>query len=558
MTRFRSGTTMMVIRGLPVALLLLGACNAAGAETAALPAQAMSWPGDAELEAQGARIGSVTLYIQQIFDPRKPGERKPLFQLADRWHVDTRTATIGEQLLFRPGDPYSRRMLDETERNLRDLRFIQEPVIRVIGYHDGLVDLEVAVHDVWTTNPGISFHRTGGSNSTGFKLEELNILGLGKQLAIDYHDTIDRSSVALKWHDPNVGGSRWRSTISMTDSDEGSGEAVRFERPFFSLDTRWSAGLSYGHDDAIQNVYRLGHSIAEYRKDAEDAEISYGWSRGLHGGWTRRWSVGLRREVARFAEVPGAAAPAMLPVDRDFSYPFLRLEGVQDDFEKTHNLDQIARTEDLHFGMRYAFEFGRAATAGGADRDAALFRAEASRGFRIGNGRSLFLGAAMHGRIEDGSARDAQFTSQLRFYRQTSPRSTFFASLTGEMGHALDADRELALGGEEGLRGYPLRYQTGSGRTLLTVEQRIYSGRSLWKLADIGGAVFFDIGRTWGDSAFGPTGSRGMLKDIGFGLRLGSSRSALGNVLHFDVAFPLDRDRSISQLQFLVQTKRSF
>ncbi|MFZ2509396.1 MAG: hypothetical protein WAW79_13100 [Steroidobacteraceae bacterium] len=557
MSRFRSGTTMMVIRGLPVALLL-GGCNAVAAETAALPAPAVSWPGDAELEAQGARIGSVTLYIQQIFDPQKPGERKQLFQLADRWHVDTREATIGEQLLFRPGDLYSRRKLEETERNLRDLRFIQEPVIRATGYHDGLVDLEVAVHDVWTTNPGISFHRAGGSNSTGFQLEELNFLGLGKQLAIDYHDDVDRSSVEFKWHDPNVGGSRWRSTISMTDSDDGSGEAIRFERPFFSLDTRWSAGLWYAHDDAIQNVYRLGHSIAAYRRDAEDAEISYGWSEGLQGDWTRRWNVGLRREVARFAEVPDAAAPANLPVDRDLGYPFLRLEGVQDDFEKTRNLDQIARTEDLHFGMRYALELGWAAGTAGADRDAALLRAEFSRGFRIGSGRSLFLGTAMHSRIENGSAQDALLSGQLRFYRQTSPRSTFFASLSGDIGHELDADHELALGGEEGLRGYPLRYQTGSGRTLLTVEQRIYTGRSLWKLADIGGAVFFDIGRTWGDSAFGPTASRGLLKDIGFGLRLGSSRSALGNVLHFDLAFPLDGDRSISRLQFLVQTKRSF
>lgn len=41
-------------------------------------------------------------------------------------------------------------------------------------------------------------------------------------------------------------------------------------------------------------------------------------------------------------------------------------------------------------------------------------------------------------------------------------------------------------------------------------------------------------------------------------LRLGNKRSALGNVLHLDVAFPLDGGRSISQVQFLVQTKRSF
>jgi hypothetical protein len=45
---------------------------------------------------------------------------------------------------------------------------------------------------------------------------------------------------------------------------------------------------------------------------------------------------------------------------------------------------------------------------------------------------------------------------------------------------------------------------------------------------------------------------------VGLGLRLGNSRSALGNVLHVDVAFPLDGDKSISQLQFLVETQRSF
>jgi hypothetical protein len=56
----------------------------------------------------------------------------------------------------------------------------------------------------------------------------------------------------------------------------------------------------------------------------------------------------------------------------------------------------------------------------------------------------------------------------------------------------------------------------------------------------------------------GGTQSQGVLKDIGFGLRLGNSRSALGNVLHVDVAFPLDGDKSISHLQFLVETQRSF
>jgi hypothetical protein len=45
---------------------------------------------------------------------------------------------------------------------------------------------------------------------------------------------------------------------------------------------------------------------------------------------------------------------------------------------------------------------------------------------------------------------------------------------------------------------------------------------------------------------------------VGFGLRLGSARSALGNVLHVDVAYPLDGDSAVKKIQFLVETRKSF
>jgi hypothetical protein len=48
------------------------------------------------------------------------------------------------------------------------------------------------------------------------------------------------------------------------------------------------------------------------------------------------------------------------------------------------------------------------------------------------------------------------------------------------------------------------------------------------------------------------------LADAGVGLRLGNSRSALGNVLHIDLAFPLQGDRSIKSMQTIVETKKSF
>ena len=74
---------------------------------------------------------------------------------------------------------------------------------------------------------------------------------------------------------------------------------------------------------------------------------------------------------------------------------------------------------------------------------------------------------------------------------------------------------------------------------------------------NVGAAVFYDMGATWGRDPLGAP-SQGLLKDVGFGLRFGNSRSALGNVLHVDVAFPLDGDSSIRSVQFLVETKKSF
>ena len=91
----------------------------------------------------------------------------------------------------------------------------------------------------------------------------------------------------------------------------------------------------------------------------------------------------------------------------------------------------------------------------------------------------------------------------------------------------------------------------------ITAEQRWFTNWYPFQMFNVGGAVFYDMGSTWGRDPLG-TPSQGLLKDAGFGLRLGNSRSALGNVLHIDVAFPFDGDSSIKNVQFLVETKRTF
>ncbi len=130
-------------------------------------------------------------------------------------------------------------------------------------------------------------------------------------------------------------------------------------------------------------------------------------------------------------------------------------------------------------------------------------------------------------------------------------------TLDASWGEDLDLDNLVDLGGDTGLRGYPLRYQTGDSRILLTAEQRFFSDWYPFRLVRVGGAVFADIGRTWGDNpAGGP--SLGWLKNVGLGLRLGATRSSGRDVVHIDLAFPLDGDASIDDVQLLIESKASF
>src|SRR5262245_48329218 len=160
------------------------------ADAAAAPAI----PSSEELERAGAIVGTIYIDAQDIFDINNPKEDKVLFRAANRLHITTRDSVVREQLLFRSGDLYSARLLQESERILRSARYLYDASVRPIAHHDGRVDVAVTTRDVWTLNPGISFGRHGGANTYGFELEELNMLGSGTSLALSHKSGIDRDS----------------------------------------------------------------------------------------------------------------------------------------------------------------------------------------------------------------------------------------------------------------------------------------------------------------------------------------------------------------------------
>jgi hypothetical protein len=471
--------------------------------------------------------------------------------------MDTRASAIQAQLLFAPGDPYSRRLLEETERALRNLRYIFDAEIRPIRYYDNTVDLEVATRDVWTLNPGVSFKRRGGENASKFELEDTNFLGRGKRISLARSSNEDRNSWIFQWDDPNVWSSRWRAAFDYADSSDGERVGALVEHPFYALDSHWTFGVAAVDFDRIESRYVLGEVAEQFRHEERFAEIYAGTSRGLRNGWVRRVLAGYRHLDAGFSAAPDVPPAVLLPPDRTDSYPWIGVEWVQDDFQETSNLNQIGRTEDLAFGLAARLEAGWSDDRLGATRNGAILRGVVSDGFHVAEDQYLFVSGGVSSRVESGHAANLIANASAAYYLRTGAWGVLFGSASVVQTDALDPEHQVLLGGGNGLRGFPSRYQSGEGLALVTIEQRLYSDWYPFRLVRVGGAVFADVGRTWGRSAV-PTPNFGWLADVGLGLRLGMSRSGLGNVLHIDVAFPLNGDDSIDSMQFQVETKRSF
>ena len=220
------------------------------------------------------------------------------------------------------------------------------------------------------------------------------------------------------------------------------------------------------------------------------------------------------------------------------------------------NHDQMSRIEDFQMGLRATASLGWSDTSFGADRNALMFTASSSRGFGSLEQTALLLSGNASGRVESGQSANTLASLSARYYRRQSDKRLFFASLGGTAGHALDVDNLVQLGGDTGLRGYPLRYQVGESRLIATVEQRYYTDWYPFRLARVGAAVFADVGRVWGPNPLGPD-NRGWASDVGFGLRLALTR-VNDRVIHIDVAFPLNGDPTIDGVQFLLESRSSF
>ncbi len=258
-------------------------------------------PSFAELEAQGAVIGEIRVDTHNIFDLSDPTESSFFYRAANAIHIKTRPWFIKRYLLFETGDHVTLRLIEETERLIRQNSTVYEVEIKPIRYENGVVDIEVVTRDTWTLQPGIRVRRAGGKNSGAFNIKESNLAGTGTSLGIERAANVDRTGTQLTLqHDHLFDG--WTSVaLQRASFDDGSAASLNVTRPFYALDTRWAAGASVSRFDQLDSFYQAGNNVAQYRHKNESASAFAGWSRGLVNGWVRRYSLGVNRQADEYA-----------------------------------------------------------------------------------------------------------------------------------------------------------------------------------------------------------------------------------------------------------------
>ena len=526
----------------------------------ALSAQAAAQtdvPSFAELEAAGAVIGEIRIDTRNIFDLSDPHESGIAYRAANALHAKTRPELIRRSLLFKSGDRVSVRLIEETERLIRATSTVYDVTIRPSRYGEGVVDLDVVTRDTWTLQPGLKLRHEGGKTSGAVNIKETNLAGTGTTLGFERSSTVDRNGTSFELGHDHLFDGWTAASLERSRFNDGSSESLSLARPFYALDTRWAATASETKFNRLDSLYSAGDIVAKYRHRQEAVEFSGGVSRGLVDGWVQRYSAGLSYQSDTYLLEPGEAAPPSVPPDATRAAPFLRYEVIEDDYLPVMDRERIRRPEYFAMGLHSQVQLGRALSVLGSTDQPWLLNASLSKGFRLPAGQQLLASGAYTNQYGSTIGDVRTFSANMRWFVPQSGSYLLYLSASTDLVRSPNIADELLLGGDSGLRGYPLRYQRGTHRQLFSVEERYYTDWYPLRLFRVGFAVYYDVGRAW-DSQLGNP-NNGWLNDVGIGLRVLSARSSFGNILHVDLAFPVHRtDSNIKTRQLLVMTAKTF
>jgi outer membrane protein assembly factor BamA len=485
------------------------------------------------------RVGHITIRALNVFSPEE-ATRGWLYRAANALHIETRESVIRKFLLFREGEPFDPTRLEETERNLRVLPFLKAASVLPGPPHDGVVDVMVTTQDAWTTQPGISLGKKGGVTTYSFSFEEKDLLGTGRSATVSYGKDPDRIDRLVEYKDPYLLGPYWNSDFLYSANSDGTEEAVRIGRPFYSFVSPWATDFLLTHLSQNDRIFENGEESSLFRQSHREFHFRYGRALTASDTRARRLSVGfelLKDEFNHVSDRPND----LLPDDRSFRYVSMRYEDVSNDFIKLNYVNRDSRFEDFNLGRSFSVIAAVSPSLFGLDRTTEFLQVQGDEGWSLSPWSFLQAHLEFGTRLV-GGVQNAILSTSVNFVRKfdTSLLQTLVSRLQYDQGWNLDRDVQFFADGANGLRGYRLHSFEGNKRIIWNLEHRLFSGREVLQLASFGAAVFFDTGTAIPEGR--PMKLSEFKSDVGVGLRIAISRASTNSILRIDVAYPLNPD----------------
>ncbi len=491
------------------------------------------------------------------------------YGFANAIHADTNEDFVRGELLLGVGDCYDPFLVDESERLLRQLGFIDRAEVTSAPQPDGSEHIIVETWNRWTLQfePRVRFEE--GFEFAGIDIAEKNVLGRGVVLRGFFRQNRERLAVGGRFETPRLLGTRWNALLEAARTRAGNSFQQGFIYPFVGEVGRYAAVQSFVRQEDLfsYNLPAGGsftHVVQPYRRRSSEITVA---GRVGRPGRLSILGVGLSREEWEYtaftegAEVVrdrdfGNAEPAppeisaiLAPQLRDYSTTRVNLVLAQRNisFRRRERLDALRGVQDVPVGGEVALVLGRSIPflgSSAANEDSDFFgRIRIFGG--LAPGRWVLASAvSVEGRKIFGGAENGwkDVLGEFDIYSYWRPsetsRHTLFARLSGAGGWSLTGPFQLTLGGVSGLRGHSVDDFPGGRRLVATLEDRIYFGSPSDGFMDLGMTAFVDVGSIWeGGVPFGA--DSGPLATAGAGLRIGFP-GGTGGVIRIDVAFPLN------------------
>ncbi|MDQ4075404.1 MAG: hypothetical protein M3220_04065, partial [Chloroflexota bacterium] len=231
------------------ALLLLTAVVSAAQDP---PPVGPDFPPPPVTECTRGRISNVFIDNHSVFDLSNPEQNQRFrwaFRLANRLHIRTREEVIERELLFREGGCYDPRLLEESERILRETGFIARADIYAVRQPDGTYHVVVDTQDDWSTRLEFQMEPGTGLRLSGVRLREDNFLGTGQQIAAFYWQSHGERVSGVSYLHPQLFGTRWRGGMEGGKTAVGHLFSASLIYPFRGETGRWAVRQYGRHYD---------------------------------------------------------------------------------------------------------------------------------------------------------------------------------------------------------------------------------------------------------------------------------------------------------------------